>query len=375
MRRPVKSVLATVLKDLIPEEVDVPETCEFVIDGGHRLHRVGWPRPVTYGEIIDNYAGYVENNYGTNSTVVFDGYDGPATTKSQEQQRRSAKACSTEILFESDMHATTSQTDFLANSKNKSRLIHAVSFSLSSAQITVIEATADADKPIVATALDLSCTGHTIETIDIKQLQNALGELKDNLLLLHAISGCDTTYAPFGKGKKTAFRLLRTTNQLRKEMQIFNDPQASHQMVAQAGERFFLCLYGGHKCKTIDQLRYNNYKKTIAQQSLKMSFKLASLPPTSAATKQHSFRTYLQIQAWLGNELVATEWGWKSENGKLIPVPTDLPPAPDKILNMISCNCKNGCQCGCRKLGVPCSTMCKECTGVDCLYAAPTEQD
>ena len=70
------------------------------------------------------------------------------------------------------------------------------------------------------------------------------------------------------------------------------------------------------------------YKRAINRSSLTSSFDLASLPPTSYAAKQHSYRTYYTIQEWMGNALPPTEWGWKFEEGGLTPVETDRPVAP-----------------------------------------------
>ena len=101
---------------------------------------------------------------------------------------------------------------------------------------------------------------------------------------------------------------------------------------------------------------------------------LASLPPTSASAMYHFYRTYLIVQEWLGNILPPTEWGWKVDDGDLIPITTDLPVAPDKLLHMVSCGCKaDGCgaACGCRKLGLYCTSMCLKCVGATCQNATP----
>ena len=94
------------------------------------------------------------------------------------------------------------------------------------------------------------------------------------------------------------------------------------------------------------------------------TFTLAAFPPTSAAARQHSLWTYLQVQQWLGRDLPSAEWGWKYHNNSLIPIATDLLAAPQKL---ISCNCKAGCTstlCGCRQAGMACSAMCSKCMGI-----------
>lgn len=105
----------------------------------------------------------------------------------------------------------------------------------------------------------------------------------------------------------------------------------------------------------------------------------AAVPPTSAAAKQHSYRTYLTVQQWMGNNLSPTEWGWRSENGTLVPVETDKPVAPDTLLNMVSCGCKSdGCNsmtCSCKKLGLFCTSMCSKCSGQTCNNTTPVLLD
>ncbi len=78
---------------------------------------------------------------------------------------------------------------------------------------------------------------------------------------------------------------------------------------------------------------------------------------------QHSLRVYLQVQQWKGSggELLPVEWGWKESDRGLMPVHTDLPPAPDELLRVIKCNCQSDCsslRCTCRKHNIKCSLAC-----------------
>ena len=145
--------------------------------------------------------------------------------------------------------------------------------------------------------------------------------------------------------------------------------------VCNSREKRILFLYGVERFSTLDEFRYYAYSKAIGSSS---SFNLATLPPTSAAAKQHSYRTYHQVQQWLGNKQFPIKWGWRLTHGCLIPVPTELLPAPDKLLKMISCcSCKKFCsrQCSCRRAQLPCSPMCKNCMGLDCSNTQPVDMD
>ena len=98
---------------------------------------------------------------------------------------------------------------------------------------------------------------------------------------------------------------------------------------------------------------------------------LSCLPPTSAAAFQHLCHVYYQVQVWLGNKLDPENWGWAMKDNILEPIQTLLPPAPEKLLNKIFCNCKKGCNnnCGFWKVGLFCSQICSNCQGQSCSNA------
>ena len=49
---------------------------------------------------------------------------------------------------------------------------------------------------------------HPLQLYNIDELQSAVGDMKQHLMFVHAISGCDTVSAPYMKGKKRALELL-----------------------------------------------------------------------------------------------------------------------------------------------------------------------
>ena len=68
---------------------------------------------------------------------------------------------------------------------------------------------------------------------------------------------------------------------------MFVQDSSSHDDIAHAGEMFFLALYDAQKFSTLNINRPIAYKRGVAKTSLSGRFKLASIPPTSAATRQH----------------------------------------------------------------------------------------
>ncbi len=157
----------------------------------------------------------------------------------------------------------------------------------------------------------------------------------------------------FGQGKKT-LKLVQKYNTIA-DLGIFTKENSTKiENIAAVGEHFFIRLYGAQKMDTLDRYRYTTYNRSIRHTSLSTAFKLESLPPTSSASKQHSYRTYHTLQQWLGNDLSPTEWGWHLQDDCLVITGSENPIAPDRLLKLISCGCKTGCgrQCDCRKLGL-----------------------
>ena len=74
---------------------------------------------------------------------------------------------------------------------------------------------------------------------------------------------------------------------------------------------------------------------------------------------------------WMGcsDEMDPSEWGWKVQGEKLVPVMTDKSPAPDELIKIIRCNCSVGCnnlRCTCRKHGLECTSACGHCQDGNC---------
>jgi len=210
------------------------------------------------------------------------------------------------------------------------------------------------------------------KVINCQTMLQHLGSIRCFVPFAHAMTGCDTTSALYRKGKRQAMQLIMKCPDVHDDAEIFNQPKSSKEAIAEAGERFLLRLYGAVNEASLNDLRYSLYGKATAKLALTSKFALASLPPTSSAAREHSFRVYLQVQRWLGMQHEATDFGWKLHNGKLVPVTTSETAVPEDILNLISCNCKTSCRnaCGCRRLGLLCSMLCGNCQGVSCTNAS-----
>lgn len=195
----------------------------------------------------------------------------------------------------------------------------------------------------------------------VHALQNKT--IKEHIMFLHAMSGCDTTSAPYNQGKLKFVKTLTKNPHLADVVSVFKNPEATPESIAAAGERFLVNVYGytGRTEPSINRLRYINYKKA----AFKTSSKIAALPPSAAAATQHSFRVYHQVQQWLGVEKNAEDWGWKRATNCLEPITSLQAPAPPELLRLVSCRCVKTCakKCSCKKAGLDCTNLCINCEG------------
>ena len=75
--------------------------------------------------------------------------------------------------------------------------------------------------------------------------------------------------------------------------------------------------------------------------------------------------------------LNATDWGWTLVGNSLRPIMTTLEAAPERILHLVSCNCKEGCErnCDCKRGYLPCTSMCGYCAGHGCSNRIVIDDD
>ena len=101
MRKPPKNALGLLLKSFT-KLCRMPENSLFVVDGGYLLRHVIWSQPFTYAGVFQPYISHVQDHYGAQSIVVFDGYIAAQhrQTKQAEHRRRAQTCTSSDIIFE-----------------------------------------------------------------------------------------------------------------------------------------------------------------------------------------------------------------------------------------------------------------------------------
>jgi len=324
MRKNVKSVLAHLLLKPVTATETADPGSHFVIDGGHLLHSVLWPENCTFGVVCNSYVDYVCRKYGTNITVVFDGYNNTSlSTKALEQTRRASRILSPDIVVSLDMPVAVKQKAFLNNRNNKAQLIRFLRNAFEQKHLTCFQSNGDADslicdiaiastrsnQPVVLVGNDTDLLVILISAVTdevnlsiqlttspntiyrISDIQKALSlDVRSHILLAHAITGCDTVSAPYNIGKQKVISVLENTRADWSVLNIFKQKDANHDDVARAGEKLLLKLYGAKKVTTLDKQRHLSYMQRVSRKLLTADgFQLQLLPPTSAAAKYHSY--------------------------------------------------------------------------------------
>ena len=187
------------------------------------------------------------------------------------------------------------------------------------------------------------------------QQQKAFSSIRHYIPVLHALSGCDTTSSLYYQGKRKIVQKAQTKPYLQTHMDVFLK-YSTPEEVAKAGEKIILSLYTADKSfESLDAFRGPSYKREMKRMKVSSQLKLEKLPPTTEAARQHSYRSYLQVQTWLGNSTLSpVDWGWKLCGDILVPNRTEKPVAHPYLLNMTSCGCKKRrkASCTCRKRGM-----------------------
>ena len=203
---------------------------------------------------------------------------------------------------------------------------------------------------------------------NIRQLIEMLGEVRHLLIVLHAITGCDTTSSPYNIEKCTALKKLIGNKKLSSLARLFLEDAERHYIHTEE-KKMLVLLHNGQSSDTLDELTHHVFCKKIAVGS--SCTEAESLPPTSAAARYHSEGVYCQVQQWMGkSSLKASKWEWRIENSLCLPKMT----APEDLLNVSRCTCKEHCdtkRCSCKKDGLLCSPACKECHGISCFNSVP----
>ena len=108
------------------------------------------------------------------------------------------------------------------------------------------------------------------------------------------IFGCDIMAVLLDTGKKTVLHKVKESLGNIGYLEAFINTDNKKENIAAAGERFLIKLYWVHQRAALNALMYKLYGRAIRKCKLSWEFMLKTLPPTTEADRQHSFR----ISAW-----------------------------------------------------------------------------
>ena len=180
---------------------------------------------------------------------------------------------------------------------------------------------------------------------------------------MHALSGCDTVSYPYGKGKKSALKVLMNPD-IDGLQAALGEPDISQGQLKATAGAFFLALYGQKKTDSLNTARYKMYM------SRKRPPPLKKLPPTDNNLQLYVLRAHLQIMLWKAADKRhppvdardIRRFGWDvKEGGVVTPYVSNAPVAPHGLLDVVSCCCSAGrkaCsekRCNCQSAGLSCT--------------------
>ena len=130
--------------------------------------------------------------------------------------------------------------------------------------------------------IHMLCHRNLLLLYNIDELQLDVGDMKQHLMFVHAISRCDTVSAPYMKGKKIVLGVVPRYGD-QDSFSTFTEPRSPPEGITHVGVRFVLKLYRAVISTSLDKLRYILYTRSVSRSSLSAGLKLESLPPTAAA--------------------------------------------------------------------------------------------
>lgn len=190
--------------------------------------------------------------------------------------------------------------------------------------------------------------------------------LKENvaksLPSLHALSGCDSVSFTKGIGKKTWLKKASQNDEYLAAIATLGEDITVNEEALKHIEKLFCSLYGMGKENDINAVRYLkfcNHEKVPEPHQL---------PPTKDELTQHVKRANYQSMIWKRALDVHPDIpspinnGWESKDDFLEIVWMENLPAPESILEIVTCDCRRlkcGSSCQCQIFGLDCTDICK----------------
>ena len=208
-------------------------------------------------------------------------------------------------------------------------------------------------------------TGKHFRFYSINAISTSIGEsIARALPVFHAWSGCDTTSAFRGKGKKSAWNAWKACQEV---TEAFNFLAANPFHHLESDSEHF---------KKIERLTVVLYEKSSplglvneAREDLfcRKSRSPDNIPPTQNALLQHTKRAIYQAGIWTTSSTCQAElpspshfaWSKTPPANTWEPVWMTVPEISKACSQLLKCTCKRICtKCKCVKAGLSCSPLC-----------------
>jgi hypothetical protein len=422
LRTGSKSLLADTLTAGItcPQSITIEDSSCIIFDGQALVNAIGKPTDAkTFGDLADTFVKAVlqAGSSFDRIDVTFDRYK-EDSIKSGTRQHRTKSAQPIRRMIESrQVPLPNSWTNFMALPENKADLARLLSeeliiqapndkvvvvaggfeeedkvissqptldvtglrasheeadtrmvlHAIHSEAATIVVSATDTDVLLLLVAHSSRCrctqlwmkagTAKKRKYIPIKEVHSKLPPGSDEALLaFHALTGSDTTSFVAGHSKQTAYKVFQEHHHL---LIGLGDGEPTDEKVKSA-ESFICRLYKVPAIiESADQARSILFAKASTPEAL---------PPTSDALKFHILRAHYQAIVWKQAHIpkpdipAPDQYGWKRDQGQLIPVLMSKQAIPQECMELVSCQCSKGCRtmcCKCRKTRLQCTSACK----------------
>ena len=206
--------------------------------------------------------------------------------------------------------------------------------------------------------------------VGVSEMVNRLGrqaaddittqEACEALIGIHALTGCDTVSAFASKGKWRPVQLALKHKAYVNAMKDIGKEWSLSETTFKATEEFVCHLYG-KKAKSVDSLRYELHCARGGK------IEPEALPPCQSSLRLHVSRANYQAAVWKRATEACPDtpsphgYGWNVNTSTIEFVWLGSRPAPEEVLELLSCTCKRKCtddSCCCIKAGLKCTEMC-----------------
>ena len=216
--------------------------------------------------------------------------------------------------------------------------------------------------------------GKDVREINVKDAYETIGSNRAAALLgFHSFTGCDFTAKFNGKSKKSAWKVFFNSDcETLYALRGLADTTIKIDEIVTGLETFVLNLYCKQRPNSVENLSSLRWYLFSKHQ-----YNSDKLPPISSALNTKILRSHFVSTLWSQSHcsqmqrLDPTTHGWKRLiDESLQPITTDLPPAPEAIVEMSLCKCNGSCdtkRCACMKAGLVCTEMCfcQNCENVE----------